>query len=113
MVVSSNIADVFYAPHLVQPLWQTVSALLTTSSDGHFFLAFCPHAVSVDIVLDAARTWGFTWACPNITTTTAAADSDDDDDDDSVNDNEVFDDFVPDTSDFGYHIFHFKRKAGQ
>ena len=98
-------ADVFYASHLVQPLWQTVDALL--APDGRFLLGFAPHAVSAHVVLEAARTAGFTWSSPNI-----CHNSDDEKDEDDNND-ECFDDFVPGSHDFGYHVFCFKRIAQQ
>ena len=98
-------ADVFYAAHLVQPLWQSIDALL--APDGRFLLGFCPHAVSAKVVLEAARAWGFTWSCPNITETN-------ENEEESISSSgERFDDFVPNGHGFGYHVFHFQRVAQQ
>ena len=96
--------DVFYAPGLVKPLWKTVDHLL--EPHGRFLLAFAPHAVTIEQVLDEARDWGFTWTCPNITNSC-------DDEEEEKDDDECFDDFTPSGNDFGYHVFHFKRTADQ
>eukprot|EP00980_Cylindrotheca_fusiformis_P004558 scaffold975_cov90-Cylindrotheca_fusiformis.AAC.1 len=85
--------DVFYAPHLVHPLWHTVDELL--EPNGVFLLGFCPHRVTIQEVLDTAEELGYTWTRPNI------SEGDDNDDDD--------DDYLFNTSTFGYHVFVFER----
>jgi predicted nicotinamide N-methyase len=83
--------DVFYSPHLVDPLWRTVDRLL--EADGVFMLGFCPHNVTVGQVLDRARELSFTWTCPNIS---------------EGGDEE--EDYLSNTSCFGYFVFLFERK---
>jgi predicted nicotinamide N-methyase len=83
--------DVFYSPHLVDPLWRTVDKLL--EPDGIFLLAFCRHNVTINQVLDKAEDLGFKWTRPNI------AEGEDDGD-------EGF----SDTSSFAYFVFVFERK---
>eukprot|EP00977_Amphora_coffeiformis_P005274 scaffold1123_cov168-Amphora_coffeaeformis.AAC.42 len=101
--------DVFYSPGLVKPLWRTVDHLL--EHDGRFLLAFAPHAVSIEHVLDEARDWGFTWACPDITASSDVEEKDGEEKDDDGED--CFDDFTPNANEFGYHVFQFKRMASQ
>jgi predicted nicotinamide N-methyase len=83
--------DVFYSPHLVDPLWRTVDKLL--EPDGIFLLGFCRHNVTINQVLDKAEDLGFKWTRPNI------AEGEDDGD-------EGF----SDTSSFAYFVFVFERK---
>lgn len=97
--------DVFYAPSLVTPLWRTVDQLL--EPHGRFLLAFAPHAVTIDQVLNEARDWGYTWACPDITV------SCDEEEEEKIDNDQCFDDFTPSGNDFGYHVFHFKRMVEQ
>ena len=93
--------DVLYSSKCVEPLWQTVDELL--APDGLFLLAFCPHSVTMDEVLDKAEQLGFQWACPNIS---ECVEDEEEESKDSLND------FGLDRmvyNDFGYHVFHFKR----
>lgn len=85
--------DVFYAPASIEPLWQTVDTLL--KPDGSFLLAFCPHKVTIEEVLDKAAQYNFTWKKPNIS---GASDESDEDEGYLTN------------CSFGYHIFVFQRK---
>ena len=80
--------DVLYFPACVNPLWETVTELL--EKDGLFLLAFCPHSVTVDEVLDKARSYGFKWEKPNISGR-----------------QEEKDNYT--SCSFGYHIFIFSR----
>ena len=96
--------DVFYTPQSIQPLWQTVDQLL--EPNGEFLLAFAPHEVSIAQVLDVARDMDFTWTCPNIGELEC-------DDATQDNDEDLFDDPVPNSTNFGYHLFRFKRRDTQ
>ena len=86
--------DVFYASESIEPLWNTVNALL--EPDGSFLLAFATHKVSISQVLEKATQLGFTWENPNICDST----------EDGKDDN---DDYIGSCT-FGYHIFIFRRK---
>eukprot|EP01036_Dinobryon_divergens_P022854 gene22854-31153_t len=54
-------ADVIYEEGQVNPLMDTVAALLKGSSQGEFLLAFARRNVSIDVVLAAAALRGFQW----------------------------------------------------
>ena len=56
--------DIFYADESVQPIWETIDILL--EEDGVFMLAYCPHKVTIDQILNKAKQLGFTWLKPNI-----------------------------------------------
>lgn len=87
-------SDVFYSEHLVDPLWKTVDSLLR--DDGIFLLGFCPHNVTMNQVLDKAREYGFSWTLPNIC------------EGEGNNDND--DNYLSNTTSFGYHVCIFKRE---
>jgi predicted nicotinamide N-methyase len=83
--------DVFYSPHLIDPLWYTVDKLL--EPDGIFLLGFCRRNVTINQVLDKAEDLGFKWTRPNI------AEGEDDGDE-----------YFSNISSFEYFVFVFERK---
>lgn len=89
--------DVLYSPQNIEPLWQTVDNLL--EPDGLFLLAFAPHNVTIDQVLDKAEQLGFTWTCPNISESTQH-----EDDEEKLEEDHFFS-----SSEYGYYVFHFQR----
>ncbi|GFH55453.1 hypothetical protein CTEN210_11929 [Chaetoceros tenuissimus] len=82
--------DIFYFESSLEPGWKTIDKLL--KPDGVFLLGFCPHSVSIEQVLDTARSYGFSYEKPNITG--------------GVEEDE---DFATSCS-FGYHVFVFRRE---
>lgn len=56
--------DVLYFTRNLEPLWQTINALLKPG--GKFVLSFATHSVTVAEILEAARHYGFKWKKPNI-----------------------------------------------
>lgn len=84
--------DIFYNHDSVDPIWQTVDHLL--EDDGSFLLAFAPHEVEINTVLEKAKQFGFSWIKPNIT-------DDGDDEEDNMT-------YINNCS-FGYHVFVFQR----
>ena len=87
--------DVFYAPESIKPLWQTVDHML--ERDGCFLLAFCPHRVPLEQVLEHASHLGYAWKISNPAETN-------DDEEDEV-------DLFASTSSFAYYIVQFRRKV--
>lgn len=84
--------DIFYNHECVDPIWQTVDHLL--EDDGSFLLAFAPHKVEMNTVLEKAQQFGFSWIKPNIS-------DDGNDEEDDMN-------YINHCS-FGYHVFVFQR----
>jgi predicted nicotinamide N-methyase len=86
--------DVLYFTRNLEPLWQTINALL--KPDGKFLLSFVTHSVTVAEILEAARHYGFKWKKPNIS---GNSDGEEEKEEDYTSSNE-----------FGYHIFIFSRE---
>jgi predicted nicotinamide N-methyase len=84
--------DIFYNNECVDLIWKTVDHLL--EDDGSFLLAFAPHKVKMNTVLEKAQQFGFSWIKPNIS-------DDGNDEEDDMN-------YINHCS-FGYHIFVFQR----
>jgi predicted nicotinamide N-methyase len=55
-------ADIIYVTEILEPLWETVDALL--APQGLFLLAYARRNVPIDLVLEHAAQRGFTWSCP-------------------------------------------------
>lgn len=87
--------DVLYFEKCLEPIWQTVDALL--KPDGKFLLSFATHSVTVAEVLEAARQYGFKWNKPNIIGDSFRGEEE-----------EKEEDYLS-TNEFAYHIFIFSR----
>lgn len=63
-------SDIIYVEEILEPLWYTVSTLLSHDEDNDkrcaaaFWLAFARRNVSIDLVLEQARRNGFEWITP-------------------------------------------------
>ena len=55
-------ADIIYVEEVVEPLFRSVSQLL--SHDGQFVLAYARRNVKIDIVFEQAKNHGFVWTTP-------------------------------------------------
>jgi hypothetical protein len=56
-------ADIIYVTEILEPLWETVDAILT-APDGRFILGYARRNVPMDLVLEHATKHGFVWTCP-------------------------------------------------
>jgi predicted nicotinamide N-methyase len=57
-------SDIIYIEDILIPLWDTVRYLLQPEG-GYFLLAYARRNVSIDLVLDIAKQYGFHWDEPS------------------------------------------------
>ena len=57
-------ADIIYIEDSIQPMFVTVSAVLSSAPTAVFLLAYARRNVPIQKVLDCAQSFGFGWECP-------------------------------------------------
>jgi predicted nicotinamide N-methyase len=60
-------SDIIYVEEILDPLFQSVQRLLAESDDAQFWLAYARRNVKIDLVLETAARYGFTYETPDDT----------------------------------------------
>lgn len=58
-------SDIIYVETILEPLFQSVHALLSEEADAKFVLAYARRNVKIDLVLETAAKYNFEWAQPD------------------------------------------------